>query len=528
MRAIFFICFLFSFTGLFGQLPDYELAVGDSHVIPQLPSGVKLLYSNNQELCVVKWRQMNSAIERPWMLSWYDHQDFFKLDSLVLDIRQGGQKCTVDQLVQLNGKIFVIYSLTEQHRHKISVFARELDATHRRLNGTSRKIFEINANKRRRVRPGRLEFALSSDQSRICFMRGFSRDSMNKEVSFTNVLDSGLNEQWQQLITLPYPAGLVKIQNLKVSNDGDAFVLLKYKGQNQSNSTFDIVMTRQRGRSARRYPVQAQKGFVSSAQIELSAGRLVCTGFYSRTGGQTAGGVFFNAIDTETLLHFETASDFDSKLVLQDIHKRDFATVQSKAEFDLSAELNQVFIDHMIPTQDGGFILVGEQRYDYSTTLDHAQVRAPTRGLSYRTSSNLYQPSRFYRGDIIAIKIDAHGVMKWGHKIHKSQDTNDHRSVFSSYMVLAIRDRLGLLFNEDRRNITGFDLPKEKDFAGSRPIIAIVTLNESGAAVRELIYDSVEWPMAISPAMSTQVSANEVLLYGGRFHREQFSRIKFK
>ncbi len=317
--------------------------------------------------------------------------------------------------------------------------------------------------------------------------------------------------------------------DLKLSNEGDAYALTMFRALAQNNPTFDVVITRDGGKAARRYPVQAKNGYVSSAQIELTDGKLVCAGFYSKTGGQAAAGIFLNSVDTKTLAHSESTSAFDAKLVLQDVHARDFAAMQKKAELDYAAELNQFFIDHIIPEQDGGFILIGEQLYDYSLGNEYPTNRSnvQTRS-SYRANRNLYQPSRFYRGDVVALGIDAKGVIVWENKIHKSQDTNDHRSIFSSYMVLNIRGRVRLLFNEDRRNITGFAIRKEKDFSGFKPVITIVTLDDSGQAVRELIYASAEWPMIMSPALSMQVSEREVLLYGQKFHREQFSRIRFK
>jgi hypothetical protein len=528
MRAALVFLFFIWFGEISGQIPDYELDLGRDHGVTKMPSGVKVLYSNSQVLCVAKWHTMNS-VERPWMLTWYDHRSLYKLDSLILDVREDGKKCKVDQLVTVNDKIFLIYSTIGEHPRKISVFARQLDPERRQLSNLSKKIFEFTAARHRPIGSGRMGFTLSPDRSKISFMRSFSRDSLGREIVFFALLDSGLNEQWKQVITLPYPYGQVKVVNLKLSNEGDAYALTMFKMFAQNNPTFDVVITRDGGKSARRYPVQAKNGYVSSAQIELADGKLVCAGFYSKTGGPGASGIFLNSIDTKTLVHSETTSDFDPKLVLQDVHARDFAAMQKKADLDNAPELNQFFIDHVMSEQDGGFILLGEQRYDYSLGNIYPTNRTPTQTRSsYRANRNLYQPSRFYRGDIVALKIDAKGDILWENKIHKSQDTNDHRSIFSSYMVLNIRGRLNLLFNEDRRNITGFALRKEKDFGGFNPIVAIVALDDKGQALRQLIYDSVEWPTVTSPAMSMQVSDMEVVLYGQKFHREQFSRIRFK
>ncbi|HWA34015.1 MAG TPA: hypothetical protein VG737_07795 [Cyclobacteriaceae bacterium] len=528
MRFMLVFLVFIAWVELFAQLPDYELHLGRDQGVVRAPSGMKVLYSDDKVLCVAKWRTMNS-IERPWMLTWYDQRGLYKLDSLVFDIREGGKKCKMDQLVTINEKIFLIYSTIGEHPRKISVFARQIDPQRRHLSDESRKVFEFTATGHHPIRAGRMGFAVSQDQSKISFIRSFSRDSRDREIVFFAVLDSGLNEQWKQVVTLPYPYGLVKVVNLKLSNDGDAFALTMFKTFAQNNPTLDVVITRDSGKSARRYPVQVKTGFVSSAQIELANGKLVCAGFYSKTGGPGASGIFLNSIDIQTLVHSEATSDFDPKLVLQGVNARDFAAIQKKADLDNAAELNRFFIDHIIPEPDGGFILLGEQRYDYSVGSIYSTNRIPVQTRSsYRQNRNLYQPSRFYRGDIIALKIDATGNILWENKIHKSQDTNNYRSIFSSYLVLNIKGRLNLLFNEDRRNIGGFAVHKEKDFGGFQPVVAVVALDEKGQAIRELIYDSVEWPLVTSPAMSMQLSDKEVLLYGQKFRREQFSRIRFK
>lgn len=528
MRPVFaaFLVFLCN-SALFAQLPQYELELSDRHRIATSPDGVKLLYSNADELCLLKSIQTSDAIERPWMLAWYSQDGFHKMDSLVFDLREQGRKCDVDQLIKINNRFILIYSLVTDHHRKITVFARELDPSQRRLTGESKKILEFESDQRRRVRAGRMNFTLSPDNTKIFFMRGFSHDGRNREVALFAALDTTLRERWKKVVTLPYPVGMMTVKNLKLSNDGDAFALILVKTANQVNLTFDLLMVRQHGTSVVRYSVQSKTGFVSSAQIEINGiGKLLCTGFYSKAGGEAASGVFFNIIETETLQHSETVSDFDTKLVLRDLHPADIATVRSKAELDLAAELNQFHADHILPRPDGGFVLIGEQRYDYSTTA--RQGASFSRGGVYRNYRNLYQPSRFYRGDLLAVKVNAHGAIEWENKIHKAQDTNDHRTIYASYMVLNIGGKLRLLFNEDRRNITGFALRKEKVFGGSSPVIAIVTLDDEGKSVRELIYDSVGWPMVMSPEMSAQVSDHELLLYGYKHFHEQISMIRFK
>jgi hypothetical protein len=528
-RRFALVVFLTAPAGLFAQLPDYTVDFSAPRGISAHPNGLYFLSADVNEICVLKSRlKGKTKFETPWMIAWYDRITFEMNDSLILAVHEKGRKARIDHVLSIHSKIYVIYSLIDQRERTSTVFAREIDKESRSLNPESKILFQMKASER--IRPGSITFACSADQSKIFALGSFSRDSVNHEMTSFAVMDSSLALQWQQTIPLPYPAGLMKVQDVNVNYMGEAFVLVTLKTQHQTMPSYDILMIGKNGNSIKRYPVQMKDGFLSSVRIEMLANReLLCAGFYSIAGGSGAHGVFFKKIAIDSLrLGPEHVSEFDPQFILHDLHRRDFDEVQSKLEKGDAAELNKFLLDRIVQQSDGSVLLVGEQRYQYSITPGNYSGRYARHLVSGGSASLDEQPSRNYLGDIVVVKLNAEGQILWGTKIHKSQDTDNSHRIFSSYKILTIGGRLRLLFNDDQRNVAGFKIRNPKDFGGRKPIVVIVTVDENGEIIRELIYDSIAAVAAMSPAMSSQISEHEVILYGWRTRYEQFSRIKFK
>jgi hypothetical protein len=505
------------------------MALSGSFGISDRPAGVDFLSTEKGEICVVKSMFKGSPrAETPWMIVWYDQDTFEKIDSLVLKVVEQGRKTQVERVLAVNGKIFVLYSLIDQKHRTITLFARQLDTATRTLAPESKRICEITGISGERIRPGRFVFSIGPGRSGIFVLRSFSRDAKGHEVTSFALLDNALNLGWQKTIPLPYAAGLMRVENIKLSDDGRAFILVRMQSAGQMIAAYDILIAGNDGRSIKRFSVQTKAGFLSSVQIEVTNNRLLCMGFHNRTGGDGACGVFFNNIDVEKALSEGHTADFDPQFILRDLHPRDFAKVQAKTERGAEAELNQFVLDKIIAGKDGTFLLIGEQRYVYSIAPAGYRNTVYPRSSLRVSYSNYLEPSRNYGGDIVVVKLDSVGKILWQTKIHKSQDTNNSKRIFSSYMAFDIHGYLRILFNDDRRNVTEHATGREKDFGGSRPVVVIATVRDGGEVVRELIYDSVNAQVALSPAMSKQVSNNEIILYGYQFRHEQFSRINFK
>jgi hypothetical protein len=515
------------------QIPDYTMQWGEFQVIKRSPKSLQIVQIDARDFYVVKSdRKGEQEIDVPWVIERYDKQTFERTDSILLVMREGNRSGHVEKILSVNNELVVLYSIKKDN--KITLFSRRLNKLSFTLEEKSTRIYEIAKPKGLPLRNEKFEFALSPDESKVFVFRNFSKDPTNHQLTSFAMLDGKLNLLWQKTVTLPYGEGLLKILTLKVNDTGQSFVLAGHRLPNQLNGVFELFIASNGGQKVLRYPVQFKEGFPSSVQIELEGTKnILCTGFYSKTGGRGSRGTFFINLNLDhSRLPTPVVSDFDTRFILEEPHQRDVAAIQARAEMDAEAELDRYVIDRIVKNSDGSVVLIAEQRYAYSISSAPSTLYQPATfsGLSgSRTMSSAQpQPSRNYRGDILIVKLDSGGHKLWEKRIHKSQDTDKSHRLFSSYLVLNLRGKLTLLFNEDQRNITSHQMLNPKDFAGKKSILVLAAVDDAGEVIREWLYQSVHSRVAVSPAMCSQVSDRELILYGYRGFRQQFSRINFK
>jgi hypothetical protein len=508
------------------------------------PSDLRVLYVDQHRIYVLKSKlRGESRVEVPWILESYDQKTFALNKSVYLKVKEDGKKASMESVIDLNGELHLIYSNNRNGSTRLS--AVKLDRLSLELGKERKVICEIPHQDLVKIRDSRFQIELSKDRSKILCFRELSTNRDNRNLYTFVMFDSTFRILWQKEFVLPYGPGRFSPVCVQVGNDGNAYVLGSILSGIQSksdgmyswsrnagvspaqgtNRVYDLILIQNNGESLTRYPQRMPSGFVTSMRIELHGDELYCSGFYSHGGGFKACGVYFSKVDLkarEVKMHCH--SEFDAKFILQSLCKYDMLWAMAREDQGRAAELYNFKVDNLIVEKDGSAILLAEQSYEYSNP--NPDYRLGGSGSStWRRGVFFYSVPRNYHGNILAIKVDPSGQIQWTQRISKAQDTNEQNGVFASYLAANIGGKLYLLFNEDPRNLKD---SRQREFSGVHSMVAVVRIDNDGNQSRYFIQESADKTAFVRPRMSGQTSNDEVILFGRKGNKEQFTRVQFE
>jgi hypothetical protein len=513
------------------QLPEFKARFGrERQSTARQPSGLEILENGPQGIYVLRSKlEGDPAVQVPWSLESYDQSTLALKKSSYLNLKGDGKRTRTEGVVQLNGKLYIIYSATDDRKRTTRLTINTVDRTTLKpeLKGTD--ICEIQHRDLTRIRDTRFRIELSNDHSKILCFKELTTNGAGKNLYSFVMFDSTFHVMWQKEFVLPYAAGQFNPTCARVGNDGNAYVLGVVRSGLGLNRVYDLLLIQNKGETILRYPQRMPSGFLSSVQIQIRGNDLYCSGFYSKLGGVKACGVYFSMVDlTSRRVKNHCHSEFDLKFILQNLSKYDMRWAMVRANEGEATELYSYNVNNLLVQEDGSAILIAEQYYKYSSpNLEYRMTGAtPTRASKLLSSRTFYYSvPRNYHGHILVIKVDSLGQIQWARKIEKAQDTSAKNGVFASCLVANIRGKLCLVFNIDPRNL---DDGKEREFSSLHSMVVVVSVSMDGNQVRQFLYESAEKSVPVRPGMSGQTSDDEIILFGRKGHTEQFTRLQFK
>jgi hypothetical protein len=243
---------------------------------------------------------------------------------------------------------------------------------------------------------------------------------------------------------------------------------------------------------------------------------IVCGGFYSNVGTFSINGSYFltvSGVNGEIIS--KSFKEFDLKFITQNMTEREANKAKKKEEKGKDVELFEYDLDNIILRDDGGAILVGEQFY----------VEIYTYTTQYGTTTSYH----YNYNDIIVININPEGQIEWAKKIPKEQESVNDGGTYSSYAMSVFGDKLFFIFNDNPKNLSNTGDGKLKNYNPNREsIVVMVAMDGEGQFKKEALYKMKRSDILIRPKLSSQISDDEMIVFGKKGKMQQFTKMIYK
>ncbi|MGG6229855.1 hypothetical protein [Tenacibaculum sp. SDUM215027] len=387
-----------------------------------------------------------------------------------------------------------------------------------KIKFSKRKIFEVTLDRY----PSFLESVFSASKidknfrGNMSFSKSgnynvFNIDSSDKknEHHSIKVFDEDFNKLWEKEFKLPYKDKRFKLQEVKVSDNGEVFVLgkvypkkKKEKGGNYHYELFKIVEN-----NVSSTKISVEDHFVATLELDLTEeNKLSCIGFYSDINENRFKGVCSFILNTKNnKIENSTFSPFTEQFL------------KDKYGESKDRELKNVKFKDVSYPEDGGMIITAEEFFLRATYV-HNQFGG------YRSISYNFD-------DIIVIKLDRGGKLVWARNINKAQTSNYFSDPLMSFGTAQYNNDKYLILNAHKKmgELSGGRIKFRESFlwktTKNNTNLYIAKLDSNGNIVYKSLLSNKEEETPFNCRFIEQVSDNELILYGQRKNKKQFLKI---
>ncbi|MBX2843342.1 MAG: hypothetical protein KTR26_16340 [Flammeovirgaceae bacterium] len=437
---------------------------------------------------------------KPAMLQLYDEKMMLK-KAVPIENRIGNEFLVFLFAQSMNGKIFTFSSQPSQQARKNFLFVQEFDMETMKSEGPPKKIAESGLKNRNNF--GEYSSELSRDRSKFMIWNSEVYVRGENEKFSIQVFDEKMEELWQKNITIPYSDKLFEIDNYRVDNRGNAYILgVEYKGKlkerrrGKPNYQYKILSYKSKGDDFQEYTVSLKDKFITDLNFRINDdGDIICAGFYSEKGTTSIKGTCFLKIDAQSKKIVKQGfNEFDNKFLSE------FMSYRKANKGD--KELYRYNIDHIILRSDGGALLVAEQFY----------VRVYS-SYDQRTGMTDYT-YYYYYNDIIVLNINPDMSIEWATRIPKRQKTANDGGYFSSYVHGIQGGKIHFIYNDNIKNIKNNNPNSTAYFNGKKSVVVLASVDKEGQMKRRLVSSNRAENIICRPKSCEQITDNEILIYG--------------
>ncbi|WP_440068732.1 hypothetical protein [Tenacibaculum discolor] len=387
-----------------------------------------------------------------------------------------------------------------------------------KLEFSKKKIFEVTLDRY----PSFLESVFSASKidrnfrGNMSFSKSgnynvFNIDSSDKknEHHSIKVFDESFNKLWEKEFELPYKDKRFKLQEVKVSDNGEVFILgkvypkeKKEKGGNYYYELFKIVEG-----NVSSTKISVEDHFVATLELDLTQeNKLSCIGFYSNVNENRFKGVCSFILNAKNINIENIAFSPFTEQFLKDKYG------ESKDK-----ELRNVKFKDISYPKDGGMIITAEEFF-ITTTYVHNQYGG------YRSISYNFD-------DIIVLRLDREGELKWARNINKAQTSNYFSDPLMSFGTAQYNNDKYIILNAHKKmgELSGGRIKFRENFlwktTKNNTNLYIAKLDSSGNIVYKSLLSNKDEETPFNCRFIEQVSDNELILYGQRKNKKQFLKI---
>lgn len=499
----------------------------------------KIIKAGTWGAYVLRRKPVSSISGEQVYIEYYDDKMRLK-KSQKLDLKYKGKRREFEDMILLNGQLYLLTSFNNEAKKKNYLFAQRLD---KRLLPVRDLTLIGEIDSRDRFRDGRFDLAFSRDSSQVLVYNQLPFQKNEPERFALRVYDDQFQEVWQRDITLPYGDGNFSIEEYRIDRHGNVYLLgvifqdrSRVRRNGKPTYNYAILAYTEDGERAQEYRIDLEEQFVTDLTFRVANdGNLVCAGFYSDRGTYSIRGTCFFRLDVHTKeIHTLNLKPLDFEFMTEYLPERrreKARRAEAQGDDSEAPELYRFSLDELILRSDGGAVLVAEQYYVYQQYLYY-----PTYGYRYYPYGTNRQRVRhhYHYNDIIVVNIRPDGEIEWASRIPKRQETIDDGGYYSSYAMATVRDRFFFIYNDNARN---FNLRKQKsdrftgelyNFNGSQSVIALSEVQRDGTVTTYPLFSNRDADVITRPKICRQTGSRRMIVYGERGRTYRFADLEFE
>ncbi len=438
-----------------------------------------------------------------------------------LDLSVEGKNLVFEKMILNDEGLFLFSSFRNDELKKRVIFVQAIDKKTLSPKKDIQKLAEIDFESGKEARSSNFSVTTSRDDSKVMVYYNTPYKKGEPEEYGIHVYDSSFEELWSQQVKLPYNDDLFELERTHISNDGEAHVigkvLLEKKDRKRKDPDGNFVIIGYNGTEADQkiYQVDLGNNFVNTMMVgSTDNNELLCGGFYRGSNKSGSTGAFFVKIDrtSRTMTH-QSLQEFNAEFVAQDLKKGAAKKALKADEGSRNAGVPSLLSQELIPREDGGLVLVGEQYYLVTTTTSNGQG-----GQTTRTS--------YHYDDIIVVNIDPSGNIEWTEKVPKRQASGAD-GYFLSYTSMVKDDKVYFVFNDNPKNLAYKGDGKWKALSLKDAELMLVEIDGDGRVFRESMLGKSGANVIARPKVSAQIDEKNLIIYAERKKDKGLMNVEF-
>ena len=425
-------------------------------------------------------------------------------------------------------ELLVFSSFSNVKLKKNFLFVQTVNQNTLELNNDLKKVAEISFENKTKYNNGYFGFEVSRDESTMLIYYKLPYEGKSNEKYGIHVYDVNMNELWHKQVVLPYSDKLFEVQDYKVSNNKDVYILgklyeekVKESRKGEPNYTYKVIAYKDQGNLSVSSTIEITDKYIYELNIAINDNdQIIGTGFYS-DGGSGVKGIFFTRVSKITgEIEKQSYKEFGIDFIKQNLTVKQEKKIDKKIKKGNNVEMYQYDLDNIVFKEDGGVVIVGEQYYVRSSTYTT---------YSQNGGSHTYTTYHYYYNDVIVSSISPDGDIVWTEKIAKRQRTSNDQGFYSSYALAVKGDNLFFVFNDNVKNY--FDNQQGEYFNGlagglKSSVVTMVTLDADGNKTKEVLFNTKDQEIIIRPKVCEQLNDDELVIFGQKKKTQKYAKVK--
>lgn len=448
-----------------------------------------------------------------------------QLKSVDIDLKStSGRKKSILKLWHSTDKIYMFSDYEEPSKNEHNLTVQTVNKNSLNPNSDVKQIASMDNSKGFKWDSGIYQFAQSPDST--CLLIYFETPKLRGEFQEIGlqVYDQKMNLKWEGLVEIPYKEELFRPDDFKIGNDGKVYILgslykdkLKDRVNGMPNYAPRILCFSEGGTLEFNYDLKMGELFLVDKTLTLNdEGDIICAGFYSEEGKMAINGVFSVVIDGKSLeIKNSSRKAFEMDMVVGGITKKEEA--QNSKSKSADPQLIKYKLRDLISKKDGGYTLIGEQYYTYTSEGSTG-------------NGGTYTITHYAYNHIVVIDFAKNGDVNWATKVFKFQHTKSDGGYYSSFATCQVDDHLYLIYNDNIENLGLVEAGRTKSFNGGRKgtIVTMADIGPDGEIVRKTIIENDRDEVITVPKVCVQTGPREMIFFGDRKKTQKFAILKFK
>jgi len=448
-----------------------------------------------------------------------------------IDMSFDGKRDVMLEGIFLFGDDFIIMgSYSDKKTKENSIYYKTVSKNTLTKQSTWKELASMTFEKRRR--DGSFSYAMSPDSNKLMLYYDLPILDKDAPAKFGfKVFDLGMKMDWEKELELGYGEKLFSIQNYRLSNKGDVYLigqefdLSQYKmfsKREPSDRKYHILAYQNQGKKLKDFNVVLKDKFINDISYAIDEDVLVCAGFYSINGRNSIKGTFYMTIDLNTQAVLKsTFKEIPEDFITQDWTEKQLNKAKKKeSKKGKKIEAYEFDLRDFVLKDGGGARLLAEQYYVHVVTTTTTDANGNT------TTRTTYH---YYYNDVYIIDIAADGSINWLSKVDKYQHSINDGGYRSSYSLHVKEDKMYLMYNLRAKDYYEKEERTEMSRKDKKAYLTFISeVDNKGNIVDEILINNSEEETYVIPKFCEQITSNKTLIYTGKGKTQKMGIATFK